>query len=71
MEPEGETRVAIVPGSMKKLQKAGFELVIEKGAGTLANYSDAEYTDAGATVGTRSDVMSCEILISIRLPEIR
>ena len=48
MEPEGETRVAIVPGSMKKLQKAGFELVIEKGAGNLANYSDAEYTDAGA-----------------------
>lgn len=70
MEPEGETRVAIVPGSMKKLQKAGFEIVIEKGAGTLANYSDAEYTDAGATVGTRSDVMSCEVLISIRLPEI-
>ena len=32
MEPEGETRVAIVPGSMKKLQKAGFEVVIEKGA---------------------------------------
>ena len=70
MEPEGETRVAIVPGSMKKLQKAGFELVIETGAGTLANYSDSEYTDAGATVGTRSDVMACEILISIRLPDI-
>ena len=70
MDPEGETRVAIVPGSMKKLQKAGFELVIETGAGTLANYSDSEYTDAGATVGTRSDVMACEILISIRLPDI-
>ena len=51
MEPEGETRVAIVPGSMKKLQKAGFEVVIEKGAGIAANYSDVEYTEAGATVG--------------------
>ena len=51
MEPEGETRVAIVPGSMKKLQKAGFEVVIEKGAGIAANYSDSEYTEAGASIG--------------------
>ena len=41
-EPEGETRVAIVPTSLKKLQKAGFEVVIEAGAGTAANYHDAE-----------------------------
>ena len=69
MEPEGETRVAIVPGSMKKLMKSGFEVVIEKGAGNAANYLDSEYTDAGATIGDRSDVMSCEILISIRMPD--
>ena len=69
MEPEGETRVAIVPGSMKKLQKAGFEVIVEKGAGTAANYSDSEYTDAGASVGSRKDVMACDVVISIRLPE--
>ena len=69
MEPEGETRVSIVPGSMKKLHKAGFEVLVESGAGVAANYSDSEYTDAGATVGKRSDVMSCEIIISIRMPE--
>ena len=70
MEPEGETRVAIVPGSMKKLHKAGFEVMIESGAGIAANYSDVEYSDAGATVSNRSDVMACEIVISIRLPDI-
>ena len=69
MEPEGETRVAIVPGSMKKLQKTGFEVIVEKGAGTAANYSDSDYTDAGASIGTRKDVMACEIVISIRLPD--
>ena len=69
MEPEGETRVAIVPGSMKKLHKAGFEVVIENGAGVAANYSDSEYTEAGATIGERKDVMSCEIIISIRMPD--
>lgn len=69
MEPEGETRVAIVPGSMKKLQKAGFEVIVEKGAGIEANYSDSDYIDAGANIGERNDVMACEILISIRLPD--
>ena len=69
LEPNGETRVAIVPGSMKKLQKFGFELVVEKGAGRAANYSDSEYTEAGATIGNRADVMACDIVISIRLPD--
>ena len=43
MEPEGETRVGIVPTSMKKLLKAGFEVVVEKGAGVAANYHDSAY----------------------------
>ena len=68
MEPEGETRVAIVPGSMKNC-KSGFEVVVEKGAGVAANYSDSEYTEAGASIGDRKDVMSCEIVISIRMPD--
>ena len=71
MEPEGETRVAIVPGSMKKLMKAGFEVIVENGAGNNANYSDSEYTEAGATMADRTSVMSCEIIISIRLPDVK
>ena len=67
-EPEGETRVAIVPTSLKKLQKAGFEVVIEAGAGTAAHYHAAEYEAAGATVGTRSDALACETIITIRFP---
>ena len=42
-EPEAETRVAIVPTSVKKLLKAGFEVVVESGAGVAANYSDSDY----------------------------
>ena len=67
-EPEGETRVAIVPTSLKKPQKAGFEVIIESGAGTAANYHDAEYEAAGATVGTRDDALACGTIITIRFP---
>ncbi len=69
-EPEGETRVAIVPGSLKKLTKAGFDVVIETGAGVEANYNDVEYSDAGATIGNSDDVFSSDIIISIRIPDL-
>ena len=68
MEPEGETRVGIVPSSMKKLLKAGFEVVIESGAGKAANYHDADYEKAGATVGTRADALACTNIVCIRFP---
>ena len=67
-EPKGETRVAIVPTSMKKLLKAGFEVIIESGAGVAANYADSAYEEAGATVGSREDALACENVITIRFP---
>lgn len=69
-ESLGETRVAIVPGSMKKLKKAGFEVVIETGAGVLSNYLDEEYAKAGAEVSSREQVLSCPIIIGIGLPDV-
>ena len=42
-EPQGEMRVAIVPNSLLKLSKSGFEVFIEKDAGINANHSDEEY----------------------------
>jgi len=69
-EPEGEDRVAIVPKSLRKLGKAGFEIVIESGAGIAANHLDADYAESGATVGSRSDVLGAPLLISIHLPDV-
>ena len=47
----GERRVALVPETAGKLAAAGFELVVEPGAGAAASFPDAAYTDAGATLG--------------------
>lgn len=69
-EPEGEDRVAIVPKSLRKLGKSGFEVVIESGAGIAANHLDAEYTDAGATVVSRTEALAAPLLISIHLPDV-
>ena len=59
-EPDNESRVGPVPSSLRKLKKSGFEVVVETGAGISANYHDDEYTSAGATIGSREDVLACE-----------
>jgi NAD(P) transhydrogenase subunit alpha len=46
----GERRVAIVPDVAKKLIAAGWEVVVQSGAGNEAAFSDDAYREAGATV---------------------
>ena len=69
-EPEGEMRVPIVPNSIPKLIKSGLEVIVENGAGDLANHSDSEYESKGAKTVTRDDVLRCEALISINPPNL-
>ena len=44
----GERRVALVPAVIPSLTKAGFQVVIESGAGLAAGYLDTEYAAKGA-----------------------
>jgi len=46
----GERRVALVPGSVAQLQKAGCEVLVECQAGESAGFLDAEYEEKGATI---------------------
>lgn len=47
---EGETRVALIPQTVMELKKMEFEILIEKGAGEKALFSDEAYKKAGATI---------------------
>ena len=69
VENEDETRVAIVPNSVPKLAKLGFEVIIESGAGQHAHHSDSQYEAKGASIGTRDEALSCDILVCIGAPE--
>ena len=46
----GERRVALVPIALPALVKAGFEVVIEAGAGDEAGYRDAQYAEKGTKI---------------------
>ena len=62
---QGERRVALVPETVGKLVAAGFELVVESGAGAAASFPDAAYTDAGATLG---DPWGADVVVKVRKP---
>ena len=46
----GERRVALVPGLVGTLTKAGLEVLVESGAGDSAGFLDGEYGDEGAQI---------------------
>lgn len=46
----GETRVALVPDSVKQLLKSGHGVLVETGAGEAASIPDSEFAAAGAKV---------------------
>ncbi len=48
----GERRVALVPETAGKLAAAGFEVVVEAGAGAAASFTDEAYGEAGVTLGS-------------------
>jgi len=67
----GETRVAATPETVKKLVAAGFELVVETGAGLGASIADADYEAAGARIAkTAKDAIGkADVLFKVRAPE--
>lgn len=46
----GETRVAVVPDTLRRLAGDGVEALVEAGAGETATFADAAYEDAGAQI---------------------
>jgi len=65
-----ERRVALVPAGVKTLLKSSLQVAVESGAGESAGVSDAEYLEAGATVGTRADVLSdAAVVLAVNAPD--
>ena len=54
----GERRVALVPEAVVKLRAAGYEILLESGAGDGAWLTDDSYAEAGASVVSRSAALA-------------
>ncbi|MBE9239905.1 Re/Si-specific NAD(P)(+) transhydrogenase subunit alpha, partial [Synechocystis salina] len=65
-----ECRVAMTPDTAKKLQKLGFDLLLETGAGSRADFADALYEALGCQiVGDRQTLFNqADIILKVRPP---
>jgi H+-translocating NAD(P) transhydrogenase subunit alpha len=65
-EPNGETRVSLLPEHIVALKKQQVNVVIENGAGENAFASNEQYQTAGATCASRNDVLQqADLILSI------
>ena len=62
----GEARVALVPGVLQALSKAGLKAVVEKGAGVAAGFPDSQYEDKGAAIGSRADAFGADVVVQVQ-----
>jgi H+-translocating NAD(P) transhydrogenase subunit alpha len=70
-EPSFETRVSLLPEAVATLTKKGIQVLVEKDAGANAFSNDDDYTKAGATIGSASEIAaSADIILSIQSPAI-
>ena len=67
-----ELRVAATPKTVKRLQKQGFEVYIQHNAGIKANFSDADFEEAGAKiVATAADIYgNSDIVLKVKEPSL-
>ena len=64
-----ERRVAITPDVAGRLVKGGYEVVIERGAGTASFFPDEAYRAAGGKVSDRSSVLGqSDIVLQVQAP---
>lgn len=63
-----ETRVACTPSTVIQLQKLGFEVVVERGAGAGASLDDAAYEAAGAAVADTAGVWGSPLIYKVNAP---
>lgn len=67
----GEQRVAATPDTVKKLQKLGFQVLVETQAGAAASFSDSAYGAVGAEIvpGPQPLWDRSDIVLKVRAPQ--
>jgi len=66
-----EKRVCLTPDAVGSLTAHGHKFIIETGAGEGANYSDIEYSEAGAKISYDvKEAFGCQIVLKVEPPSI-
>ncbi|KAA1421733.1 Re/Si-specific NAD(P)(+) transhydrogenase subunit alpha [Nocardioides humilatus] len=64
----GETLVAATAKTAGQLQALGYDVVVESGAGALADQADEAFAEAGVRVGTTGEVWGADVVVKVNAP---
>ncbi|MEC8811288.1 MAG: Re/Si-specific NAD(P)(+) transhydrogenase subunit alpha [Pseudomonadota bacterium] len=64
----GENRVAVIPSGIQILTGAGFDVVVQSGAGEASHYDDDEFRNAGASIApdAQSLYSQADLVLKVR-----
>jgi len=67
-----EKRICLTPDAVAALTNHGHRIIIETGAGEGANYTDNEYSEAGAKISYNTEeVFGCKLILKVEPPSIK
>lgn len=67
-----ESRIALIPDAVKLLVSHGHRIIVERGAGGRAHFSDHAFAEAGAELSdSREMVFGADIVLKVAPPEIQ
>lgn len=67
-----ESRVCLTPDAVNALTAHGHRILLESGAGLQANFTDKEYSDAGAEItADTKKVFSCPMILKVEPPSLK
>ncbi len=70
-ELNDERRVALVPNSIRTITGYGHQIVVESGAGSMANYEDIKYSEAGAKIAeSKAEVFKSDVIVKVAPPSL-
>jgi len=64
----GENRVSGSPSSISALIKLGFDIRVQKGAGSKASFTDTEFDDGGAEIVVKKKCWQSDIIFKVNAP---
>ncbi|WGX97343.1 Re/Si-specific NAD(P)(+) transhydrogenase subunit alpha [Nocardioides sp. L-11A] len=65
---QGETLVAATAKTVTQLTNLGYDVIVESGAGDLADQPDSAFTEAGVRVGTTQEVWAADVVVKVNAP---
>lgn len=64
----GESLVAATAKTVSQLTNLGYDVIVESGAGDLADQPDTAFTEAGVRVGTTQEVWAADVIVKVNAP---